>query len=122
MASILLTFSISLPLILEIPISMITIAALILVTLGYFGIIRTIENSGVEIATKPGSNARAIFGGEVFRIQLVKGSNLKIVYVQHGDFITVYMNLLSVNVNTGDKVSVKEILGKINTSLSPATT
>ena len=32
---------------LEIPISMITIAALILVTLGYFGIIRTIENSGV---------------------------------------------------------------------------
>jgi len=78
----------------------------------------TIENSGVEIATKPGSNARAIFGGEVFRIQLVKGSNLKIVYVQHGDFITVYMNLLSVNVNTGDKVSVKEILGKINTDSS----
>ena len=32
---------------LEIPISMITIAALILVTFGYFGIIRTIKNSGV---------------------------------------------------------------------------
>lgn len=32
---------------LEIPISMITIAALILVTVGYFGIIRTIKNSGV---------------------------------------------------------------------------
>jgi len=32
---------------LEIPISVTTIAALILVTIGYFGIIRTIENSGV---------------------------------------------------------------------------
>lgn len=78
----------------------------------------TIENSGVEIATKPGSNARAIFNGEVLQIQIVKGSNTKIIYVQHGDFITVYMNLISVNVNIGDKVSVKQILGKIQTDSS----
>jgi septal ring factor EnvC (AmiA/AmiB activator) len=78
----------------------------------------TIENSGIEIATKPGTNARAVFGGEVFRVQLVKGSNLKVLYVQHGDFITVYMNLTSVNVNIGDKVSAKQILGKIQTDSS----
>jgi septal ring factor EnvC (AmiA/AmiB activator) len=78
----------------------------------------TIENSGVEIATQPGSNARAIFEGEVFQIQVVKSSNTKAIYVKHGDFITVYMNLSSVNVGVGDKVSVKQILGKIQTDSS----
>lgn len=75
----------------------------------------TIENSGVEIATKPGTNARAIFEGEVFQIQVVKATNTKAIYVKHGDFITVYMNLSGVNVGVGDKVSAKQILGKIQT-------
>lgn len=78
----------------------------------------TIENSGVEIATQPGSSARAIFEGEVFQIQVVKSTNTKAIYVKHGDFITVYMNLSSVNVGVGDKVSVKQILGKIQTDSS----
>ncbi len=77
----------------------------------------TVHNSGVEIATKPGSNARAIFGGEVLQVQVISANN-KAVYVQHGDFITVYLNLSSVNVSKGDKVSVKQILGKIHTDSS----
>lgn len=77
----------------------------------------TVHNSGVEIATKPGSNARAIFGGVVLQVQVISANN-KAVYVQHGDFITVYLNLSSVNVSKGDLVSIKQILGRIHTDSS----
>jgi len=78
----------------------------------------TVDNSGVEIATESGSNARAIFDGEVMQIQLIKGTNRKIVYIQHGDFITIYQNLETVNVREGEKVSIKQNLGRIYTDAS----
>ncbi|KIX21205.1 peptidase M23 [Flavobacterium sp. 316] len=78
----------------------------------------TVHNSGVEIATEPGSVARAIFDGEVLQIQLIKGSNKKVVLIQHGDFITIYQNLESVNVKEGDKVTRKQNLGRIQTDPS----
>lgn len=74
-----------------------------------------IHNSGVEITTENGSSARAVFGGEVTKV--IKLSPLNIaVFIQHGDFFTVYQNLSSVNVSIGDKVGTKQILGKIRTN------
>ena len=64
-----------------------------------------------------GSNARAVFGGEVLQVQVISANN-KAVYVQHGDFITVYLNLNTVNVSKGDKIAIKQILGKIHTDSS----
>jgi len=78
----------------------------------------TINNSGVEIATESGSNARAVFEGEVLQIQVIKGTNRKILIIQHGDFMTIYQNLETVNVRTGDKVSFKQNLGRIATDAS----
>lgn len=78
----------------------------------------TVHNSGVEIATEPGAIARAVFDGEVLQIQLIKGSNKKVVLIQHGDFITIYQNLESVNVKEGDKVTRKQNLGRIQTDPS----
>ncbi len=80
-----------------------------------------IENSGVEIATEPGSQARTIFNGEVIRIQLIKGTNRKIVYVQHGDFVSIYQNLETVTVREGQSVDIKQNIGKINTDSSGKT-
>lgn len=77
----------------------------------------TIHNSGVEISTKPGASARAVFGGEVLQVQVISANN-KAVYIQHGDFITVYLNLSSVNVSKGQKVSIKQNIGKIHTDSS----
>lgn len=74
-------------------------------------------NSGVEIASQPGSYARSIFDGEVLQIQRING-NKKAVFIRHGDFITVYLNLESVSVSVGDKISVKQSLGKIITDSS----
>jgi septal ring factor EnvC (AmiA/AmiB activator) len=91
------------------------------VTLGYGNqahpVYKTLEvhNSGVEITTESGSNARAVFGGEVSRIIVISPLN-KAVMIQHGDYFTIYQNLSSVSVNKGDKVSMKQSIGKIRTS------
>lgn len=75
----------------------------------------TVHNSGVEITTESGSSARAVFGGEVTKV--IKLSPLNIaVFIQHGDYFTVYQNLTSVNVSVGDKVTIKQTLGKIRTN------
>lgn len=75
----------------------------------------TIHNSGVEITTEQGANARAVFDGEVTSVMILSPVN-KAVMIQHGDYFTVYQNLSSVNVSKGDKVSRKETIGRIRTS------
>lgn len=75
----------------------------------------TIHNSGLEISTEPGSEARSVFGGEVLQVQVLSGGN-KAVLIQHGDYITVYQNLSSVSVKKGDKVSIKQSIGTIGTN------
>ncbi|KAB1157025.1 murein hydrolase activator EnvC family protein [Flavobacterium luteum] len=74
-----------------------------------------VHNSGVEIATDQGASARAVFGGEVISVMILSPVN-KAVMIQHGDYFTVYQNLSSVNVSKGDKVSIKQTLGKIRTN------
>jgi len=74
-----------------------------------------IHNSGVEITTDQGANARAVFGGEVISVMVLSPVN-KAVMIQHGDYFTVYQNLSSVSVSKGDKVSIKQQIGKIRTS------
>ncbi len=70
--------------------------------------------SGVEISTEAGESARAVFEGEVTKVQVLSG-NMIVVYVQHGEFFTVYQNLTSVNVSAGTKVSRLQTIGKIAT-------
>ncbi|MFK5959613.1 MAG: peptidoglycan DD-metalloendopeptidase family protein [Lutibacter sp.] len=74
----------------------------------------TIQSNGVRITTNKGSKARAVFEGTVLAIQVLSG-NKKAVLIQHGDYITVYKNLEGVQVNRGDKVITKQILGTIFT-------
>jgi septal ring factor EnvC (AmiA/AmiB activator) len=74
-----------------------------------------VHNSGVEITTDQGSNARAVFAGEVTSIMILSPVN-KAVMIQHGDYFTVYQNLSSVNVSKGDKVSIKQNIGKVRTN------
>ncbi|PKB16785.1 murein hydrolase activator EnvC [Flavobacterium sp. 5] len=74
-----------------------------------------IHNSGVEITTEQGSNARAVFAGEVTSVIVLSPVN-KAVMIQHGDCFTVYQNLSSVFVSKGEKVTIKQNLGKIRTN------
>ena len=75
----------------------------------------TVHNSGVEITTDKGASARAVFGGEVTSVIVLSPVN-KAVMIQHGDYFTVYQNLSSVSVSKGDKVSIKQTLGKVRSN------
>jgi len=74
-----------------------------------------IHNSGVEITTDQGATARAVFSGEVTSVIVLSPVN-KAVMIQHGDYFTVYQNLSSVFVSKGDKVSIKQSIGKVRTN------
>lgn len=72
-----------------------------------------VHNSGIDILTDGGSNARAVFKGEVTQVQKI--GNKYAVIIKHGDFFTIYQNLSSVSVSDGDNVNPKQNLGKIKT-------
>lgn len=74
-----------------------------------------IKNSGVDIETEKGASARAIFGGIVTKIMVFSPVNTAVM-IQHGDFFTVYQNLSSVSVSKGDKVSIKQTIGRVRTN------
>lgn len=80
-----------------------------------------IENHGIDITAKSGADIRAVFNGEVSRIEIIPGTNNKIVYIRHGNYFTVYYNLKSVTVGTGDEVKTKQSIGKVATSPSGKT-
>ena len=74
-----------------------------------------VHNSGVDIETTEGSNARAVFGGIVTKVIGLSPVN-RAVFVQHGDYFTVYQNLTSVSVSAGDRVNIKQPIGRIRTN------
>ena len=71
-------------------------------------------NSGIDIQTTPGADARAVFNGEVTRVFVVPGYNNSVI-IRHGNYLTVYSNLSQVYVKAGDKVSTRQAIGKIFT-------
>jgi septal ring factor EnvC (AmiA/AmiB activator) len=74
-----------------------------------------VHNSGVEITTDQGANARAVFDGVVINVFNSTPVN-KAVMIQHGDYFTVYQNLSSVSVGKGDKVSRKQSIGRVRSN------
>jgi septal ring factor EnvC (AmiA/AmiB activator) len=82
-------------------------------------VLRGIEtlNNGVKITTEEGSFVRAIFEGNVSRIIDIPGSG-KAVIISHGDYFTVYSNLIEVFVKRGQTVSLKEDIARVFTKSS----
>ena len=72
-------------------------------------------NSGVRIATEDNAKARAVFNGKVVSIQRISGANTTVM-VQHGNYLSIYMNLTNVQVKKGDKVTTKQELGTVFTN------
>jgi len=81
----------------------------------------TTFNSGVEIATESNAKARAVFNGVVLEIQQLKGAN-KAIYIQHGNYISIYNNMAKILVMKGDKVTIKQDLGTVFTNPSTGKT
>lgn len=72
------------------------------------------ENHGIEITTERGATVRSVFEGEVSQVQII--GNSRTVFIRHGEYISVYQNLASVNVSKGQKVSTKQQIGTVGTN------
>lgn len=70
-----------------------------------------LDNKGLDIQGKPGAQARAIFNGKVAAVFQLNG--LFNVLIRHGDYISVYCNLSSASVKSGDTVSTKQAIGQV---------
>ncbi len=69
-----------------------------------------INNNGIDIATIDKAEIRAIFNGEIRKIVAIKGAN-NTVLIKHGNYFSVYQNLVEVSVKKGDKVKTKQKIG-----------
>jgi septal ring factor EnvC (AmiA/AmiB activator) len=78
------------------------------------------KNNGVTIATAQNGEARCVFDGVVVSVSTISATN-KAVIVKHGEYFTVYSNLDKVYVSKGDKVTTKETIGRIHTTLDGQT-
>lgn len=78
--------------------------------------LKYVQNSskGIDIQTRQGASATAVFDGIVSKVFPLPGFNNSII-VRHGNYLTVYSNLISLNVKAGDKVKTGQSLGKIFT-------
>nr|MBA3898949.1 peptidoglycan DD-metalloendopeptidase family protein [Bacteroidota bacterium] len=73
-----------------------------------------IRNNGVDIATKAGSDVRAVFDGEVTGV-LTMPTGSKVVIVRHGEYLSVYTNLKEIFVKQGDKITTKQSIASVIT-------
>lgn len=71
-----------------------------------------INNQGIDMQTQPGTKARSVFDGVVTSIFVMPGYNTSII-VRHGEYLTIYSNLSTIYVKTGDRVKTGQELGII---------
>jgi murein DD-endopeptidase MepM/ murein hydrolase activator NlpD len=71
----------------------------------------TLDNKGINIKGQAGAEARSVFDGKVTSVFNYAGS--WVVIVSHGTYLSVYTNLASISVSSGQQVSARQTLGRI---------
>ena len=71
-----------------------------------------IKNNGIDIKVFSGSDVHAVFDGVVSRVVVIPGYNQAVI-IRHGKFLTVYANLKSVDVKSGQKVRKGQKIGTV---------
>jgi septal ring factor EnvC (AmiA/AmiB activator) len=74
----------------------------------------TVNNNGIDIATSSGSKVRSVFTGEVSRVFGITGGNMAVI-IRHGQYLSVYSNLVNIIVKKGDKVEARQNIGSVFT-------
>ncbi|MCB6974559.1 MULTISPECIES: murein hydrolase activator EnvC family protein [Butyricimonas] len=74
-----------------------------------------LNNAGITITTSRNADVRAVFKGVVTEIMFIPGDN-NVVIVRHGNYLTVYSNLVEIFIKKGDTVNVKQKIGKLASS------
>jgi septal ring factor EnvC (AmiA/AmiB activator) len=74
-------------------------------------------NNGVDISATKNSKVKCIFEGIARKVVSIPGANLTVI-VRHGNYLTVYSNLVNVNVRPGEKIAKGEVIGEVYRSES----
>ena len=83
----------------------------------YHAVYKNIElpqNNGIDIALGKGEQVKAVFDGVVSKVLVMPGYN-QCVLVQHGNYFTLYCKMKGLSVKAGDKVTLGQVLGTIDT-------
>jgi septal ring factor EnvC (AmiA/AmiB activator) len=72
----------------------------------------TEDNIDIEITSSGSTPVRSVFKGEVARVFSIRGANMAVI-IRHGRYLTVYQNIVGVKVKQGDKVEIKQEIGKV---------
>lgn len=70
------------------------------------------RNHGIDISTGKDSNVRAVFDGEVSKVIAIPGTNYTVL-IRHGSYLSVYQNIINIQVKNGQKVKTKQVIGKV---------
>jgi len=73
-----------------------------------------IRSNGIDINTIEGTKIRSVFDGEVTKVIAILGANYTVI-IKHGEYRTVYQNLVDVRVKAGERVKTKDIIGTVFT-------
>jgi len=73
-----------------------------------------VRNDGIYISSARGEPVRAIFKGVVSKVFSIPGQNYTVI-IKHGNYFTLYHNLVDVTVKAGQSVDTKEAIGKVFT-------
>ena len=78
----------------------------------------TTDNVGIIIETGASSEIAAVFEGHVRLIDVMPGLG-RVVFVEHGDYLSVYGNFSLLYVGKGDTIRSGQILGRSGTDAEP---
>lgn len=73
---------------------------------------------GIQIATNPETDVRAVFEGTVSGVDFVPGYGTYVA-IRHGNYISVYSNFSSLSISEGDRVREGQVIGKAGTESEP---
>jgi len=69
-------------------------------------------NNGIDLLTVQGTNVYAVFKGTVSRTFTCPNGTMGII-IRHGDYMTVYANLATISVKSGQKVNTRAVIGTV---------
>lgn len=71
-----------------------------------------VKNNGVDITTSKENDVLSVYEGTVSRVIAIPGYN-KAVIIRHGKYLTVYANLATVYVKSGQEIKSNQSIGQI---------
>lgn len=72
-----------------------------------------ITNNGIDIRTEKNAVVRSVFPGDVVHVVFIPGANNAII-IRHGEYYTVYKNMIDVKVKPGEAIEEGAELGVVS--------